>query len=161
MNPVRRARIQLLFALVVIGVCASFIADSFYYPLSTREPLGAAFVPRWVAVITLLLAAGMAAQSRAELRVAKNRAREDEAAVPDTAYRRHFIGTVGVMAAYAVLLKWPPVPSIVSTPLFLFIFILLLGGRSKKTLAWATSIGLVLGISLQILFRDVLYVNLP
>lgn len=161
MNPVLRIRIQLIFSLTVACVCALFLVDSFNYPVSLREPLGAAFVPRWVACITLFLSVALAWQSRGEMHKALLGAAKKGVPAPDTAYRKRFFGSICIMAAYAVLLQWPVLPSLLVTPLFLFVFVIALGGRGGKTVAAAACIALVLGVSLHLLFRDVLYVNLP
>ena len=161
MTPQRRAKVQTIFSLGVICVCVLFIIDSFNYHPALREPLGAAFIPRYSAIITLLLASCLAWKSQKALRTAETEASSDEQSVQDRAWRRRFVGAILTMAGYAALLKWPVLPSLIITPLFLFIFILLLGSRTKKAIWTAFIIAMTFGISLHLLFRDVLYVNLP
>jgi len=161
MTPLCRTKVQTVFSLCIICVCVFFIIDSFNYRPALREPLGAAFIPRYSAIITLLLAACLAWKSQKTLRTASTEASSKEHPVSNRSLRWRFAGAILTMAGYAALLKWPVIPSLFITPLFLFIFILILGSQTKKAMWTAFIIAITLGTSLHLLFRNVLYVNLP
>jgi hypothetical protein len=159
MSTFFKARLQVAFSLLLVFLCLLFLYDSANYPVSMREPLGPAFIPRWVALITLFLALFMVRGSWKELGKAGAAAGSDQAVNDE--YRKNVMASLAIMIGYALLLRWPIIPSIFATPLFLFCFVAVLGRKSRKVFAAAVAMALVLGIGLHLLFKNILYVNLP
>jgi len=154
-----KARLQVAFSLLLVLFCLIFLYDSTNYPVSVREPLGPGFIPRWIALITLFLSLFMVRSSWKELGKVAGVPGNDQ--TDNAVYRKNVLAALAIMAGYAALLRWPVIPSILATPLFLFCFVIVLGGKTKRTVAAAVAMALLFGIGLHLLFKNVLYVNLP
>jgi hypothetical protein len=159
MSMLFKARLQVAFSLLLVLLSLLFLYDSTNYPVSVREPLGPAFIPRWIAMITLFLSFFMVRDSWKEFGKAASAPGNDHTV--DAVYRKNVLASLTIMVGYAALLRWPVVPSIFATPLFLFCFVAVLGGKSRKAVAAAIALALFMGVGLHLLFKNILYVNLP
>ena len=148
---------QTAFLVIVLLACLGVFIDAQHYPVSAREPLGAAAIPKAVAAITATLCLALLWQNRAV------RPQQADSAPAKSAPRNTtaFWSMLCILCAYALLLRWPLLPSAVTTPLFVFSLTLALGKRDKRTIVWAAVMALVVGLGLQWLFKSILYVNLP
>lgn len=156
------------FGLLVIVVALAVIVDSLGLPVSVREPLGSASVPRVVCGLVIMFSLVLVARGVRAFRGAR-RGREalapgDAAPGPPAPYRRRTdLGLVMLVLAIAFVasMQTRAVSSVILIPAFLFAGILVLNGFRGRTVLPAILVAVLLGAATHYTFRDFFYVDLP
>lgn len=163
METMRKLRRQMLFYGLLMALCVVLFVNTLGQQPSMREPLGSFAIPRCVAVLIAVLCTALMGQTLQRLK--KMRREQTATSVVDLKAPRQRMDLMGkscfLIAGYAALLTWPIVPSLFTTPVFLFVFILMLSGKTPRIVALAALVALFFGLGLHTLFKTYLFVNLP
>ena len=163
METMRKLRRQMLFYGLLMALCAVLFINTLGQQPSVREPLGSFAIPRCVTALIIVLCTALIGQTLQRL---KKGCREETAksVVVSKAPRQRvdlMVKSCFLIAGYAALLTWPIAPSIFTTPVFLFVFIVMLSGKTLRTAVLAMLVALLFGLGLHMLFKTYLFVNLP
>jgi hypothetical protein len=155
-------RRDLAFAIAIIAVCALVLWEARKQPASPYEPIGAAGVPTWTAIIMIALAGSIL------VRIALGKSTGGDAKSLFTATKAHddsystrpwlSLGTIVLTLIYALAI--PYAGFMVATVAFLAALVWLLGDRSARTLAIGAALAIAAGVGLTAGFRALL-IDLP
>lgn len=160
-QELRKNILEAAFYVGLMALCLAVIVSTIGLPESLREPLGSSAVPRGISVLIAAFSAFLLGQTLRRIRKLRQAASTSPESEAPAVSGHPVLKTCVIIAAYAALLTWPVIPSVITTPLFLFILIMALSERTTKNICWAAGLAIVFGAGLHYLFKHYLFVNLP
>ncbi|WP_394356872.1 tripartite tricarboxylate transporter TctB family protein [Shumkonia mesophila] len=139
--------------------CVIIFFDTLNKPTSLREPLGSFSVPRYIALFVIGFSGYLSWQTLARIR--RLRYEIHDTANTTASSQIPVLKALCVIIAYCISLTWPVVSSLLTTPVFLFVLIMVLSKWNIKNIVISFFLSILFGVGLPILFKNYLYVNLP